>query len=573
VPVFQPCARSSASASRQTDPFPFEPATWSTVIPASGSRSAFIKARVRSSESSTSPRRKRGSRSRLGSVRDRRSIAAKPSSGRGKASHHGGDGDRCDERAIRGKLARERSLPSPPVAAQNREPARRRLVLPCRSSDPEEEALVPIPSPPLVLLLALLLPQSGDATVLRTTVDFELLKEVNDATEAERIVREPQPFLHLLIEAGKLEPGDFTRLGAHVADEALYRELLLRPAAWRGLPVTAKARFNFATEEKVPLGARDPAGEELQFRYWRGVATDDFGRIWSYSLLEEPTGLVAGDVIKIEGFFFKKLALFDRHYPEELIDPTAHLVGKRIVKSWLPMAPVTELSSELLATVRDDSLDERRALPDEPLWHLLSFVQHADAEWIAASAEASEAAFDRENPDARDATYQALLREPALHRGTPVRLVGALLDQPPSSRDEENPLELPHIWHTFIVHGGPTFTYLVSAEPPPEWAAGQAAVQVEGLFFKLHAYEARNDRMVTCPVVVVKRFVPLHIGIDELRSGISWILITISAPLVAVMLLLAMRDRAAAAALQEARIARRRSRRPPPSGSGAGNGG
>ncbi len=438
--------------------------------------------------------------------------------------------------------------------------------------------MVAIPSPLLSLLLALAggvaHAQAGDATPLRSTIDFALLKEVKDATEAERIVREPQPFLHVLIEAGKLEPDDFTRLGAHVADEALYRELLLHPDAWRGAPVSAKARFNFATEEKVELGSRDPAGEELSFRYWRGVATDDLGHIWSFSLLEEPTGLAAGDVIKIDGFFFKKLALFDRHYPEELIDPTAHLVGKRIVKSFLPMAPVTELSSELLAAVRDDTLEERRALPDEPLWHLLSFVQQADAEWLAASAEESEAAFDRANPGARDATYQALLREPAAHRGSPVRLVGALVDQPPPrSHDEENPLELPHVWHTFFVHGGPTFTYLVSAERPPDWAAGQAAVQVEGLFFKLHAYEARNDRVVTCPVLVVKRFVPLHIGIAELRSGVSWILITISAPLVAVMLLLAMRDRKAAAALQEARMARRRSRRAPPSGSGAVGGG
>jgi len=449
--------------------------------------------------------------------------------------------------------------------------------------------LVLIPSPlPLVLLFvaaggaahAQAAPASpaaqgtGATTPLHSNVDFELLKEVNDATEAERIVREPQPFLHLLIEAGKLEPGDFTRLGARVADDALYRELLLRPAEWRGQPITAKARFNFSTEEKVPLGARDPAGEELSFRYWRGVATDDFGRIWSFSLLEEPTGLVAGDVIKIEGFFFKKLALFDRKYPEELIDPTAHLVGKRIVKSWLPMAPVTELSSELLAEVRDATPEERRELPDEPLWHLLSFVQQADGDSIARSAAEAAAAFERADPDARDATYEALLRDPAAHRGAPVRLVGALLDrQPPRSRDEENPLELPHIWQTLFVHGGPTFSYLISAEAPPEWAAGQAAVQVEGLFYKLHAYEARNDRMVTCPVLVVKRFVPLYPGIDELRSGISWILIAISAPLVAVMLLLAMRDRKAAAALQEARLARRRARKAPPSGAGAGSGG
>jgi len=391
------------------------------------------------------------------------------------------------------------------------------------------------------------------------TIDHDLLAEVRDATESERVIREPQPFLHLLFEAGKLVAGDFRRMKAPFVDDALHERILAAPDAWRGRPLVAKARFSFATEERIPLAE---GGE--QFRFWRGVAGDDLGRTWSFSVLEPPGDLAPGDVIRIEGFFFKKLALFDPVDSRQLIDPTLHLIGKRVVKSFLHMPSVRELSPAILSTLRDYEIQDRLDLPDEPLWHVLSYVDNTDADVLAAAAEES---VNRESGEALYVTSAALLKDPDRYRGEAVRLLGSMSrDQPPWPKDlgpdGENPLDIPVVWHSLLVHQGPTFTYLISKERPPGWTRGNPTVIVEGIFFKLFTYQAKNRQTVTCPLVVVKRFVPFTIESEALRSGISWALIGLSVPLVGGLLFWAMRDRKAAEELRHRRSARRRGHRP-----------
>ncbi len=390
------------------------------------------------------------------------------------------------------------------------------------------------------------------------TIDRELLATVKDSTESERVIREPQPFLHVLLESGKLVAGDFRRFKAPFVDDELCQKILADPAAWRGKPLVVKARFFFASEEKVPLGE-----EGREFTCWRGVAGDDLGRTWSFSVLEKPEHVAAGDVVKIEGFFFKKLALFDPADPNRLIDPTLHLIGKRVVKSFLHMPPVRELSNGILSTLRDYEIQDRLVIPDEPLWHVLSYVENKDAGELAAEAA------DSVNSTTGSASYvtsQALLKDPDQYRGQAVRLLGSMSpDQPPWPKDlgpdGENPLDIPVAWHSMLVHQGPTFTYLVSTFRPPEWTRGQPTVIVEGVFLKLYTYQARNRQTVTCPLIVVKRFIPFNIATGELQSIFSWILIGVSAPLVAGLLFLAMRDQKAATELRAKQIERRKGRR------------
>lgn len=390
------------------------------------------------------------------------------------------------------------------------------------------------------------------------TIDAELLAEVRDSTESERVIREPQPFLHLLLESGKLVAGDFRRMKAAFADDALFEQVLAGPAAWRGRPLVAKARFSFATKESIPL---EDGGEE--FSYWRGVALDDLGRTYSFSVLEEPEGLKPGDVIKIEGFFFKRLALFDPSQPDRLIDPTLHLIGKRVVRSFLHMPPVKELSPAILSTLRDYEIQDRVEIPDAPLWHVLSYVENCEAEQIAADAEQS---VNERTGEASYLTSQALLRDPDQYRGSAVRLLGSMSrDQPPWPKDlgpdGENPLDIPVAWHSLLVHQGPTFTYLISKERPPAWAIGNPTVIVEGVFLKLYTYQAKNRQTVTCPLVIVKRFAPFEIASETLRSGLSLALIAVSIPVVLGLLLLAMRDRKVAAELRARQLELRRERR------------
>ena len=375
-------------------------------------------------------------------------------------------------------------------------------------------------------------------------VNPALLAPVADSTQTERVTTETEPLLHLLMEAGKTVPGDFRRLESRVIDDALYQEILADPAAFRGQAFTAKGLFLWADAAQVDLGLDQPGAEKLT--YYRGLAQDDLGHAFTFSILNNPEEFSAGDIVKVEGFFLKNQAIFAKDDETQIIEPTVHLVGKKLTRTVYQMEPVQRLDMALMNTVRDYELNEQEHIEDEVLFHALSFVQNVDADELASVAD--------------DRTSMALRTEPQQFRGHPVRVLGTFYDtwRQELGPEGENPLELPHVYHGLLVHGGPTFTYVVCLEKEPEWLRRDTNVIAEGIFVKRFTYVAKNGVPVTCPLLVVKRFIPFRVNTSKFQDEFTIGFIIVAVILFVWFGLSLMGDRRAAAEYRQRYYARRR---------------
>lgn len=338
--------------------------------------------------------------------------------------------------------------------------------------------------------------------------DPALLTGVRDSTSAEQAIRENEPFVHLMREAGKLVAGDFSRLDTQdLDDEAVLLQLLADPAAARGQPFSARGLFSFVEEKSIDI-VLDGVGGAVTgtLTYYQGMVQDMSGHSYSFSVLEEPENIEPGQIVRIRGFFFKRFALFDPADPDRLIEDTVHLVGKRIVRSFLRMDPVSEISPALMATIRDYELEDQLRIPEEPLFHTLSYVMNVDADELSAQAT--------------DYTSFTLRTNPQEHRGQAVRVLGTFFESWPQHLGVtgENPLDLPEVWHGLLVHGGPSFTFMILPEREPEWAKNGTTVIAEGIFLKRYAYQARNGEAVSAPLIVVKRFIRYEVNADAVNT-------------------------------------------------------
>ena len=335
----------------------------------------------------------------------------------------------------------------------------------------------------------------------------ELLTEVEDDTAAQRITKEHGAFLHLIQESAKLVAGDFRRLDTVELDD-VHDEVMANPTAYRGQPFSARGFFAFAQKKTLAI---DPEREnEPGITYYEGLVQDDMGRQFSFSMLEEPEDIEPGQIVRVRGFFLKKLSLFDPDDTAQTIDSTLHVVGKRVVRSFYRMESVLELSPSVISTIRDYEIEDQLRLEDEVLYHAISYVQNEDADALARQAD--------------DRTAFELRTNPAEFRGQPVRVLGTFFKTWPQHLGPggENPLDLSTVWHGLLVHAGPSFTYLVCPEREPEWTRDRDTnVIVEGVFLKRHSYQARSGEVVSTPLIVVKRFVPFVVDTSSVNKLLS----------------------------------------------------
>ena len=126
---------------------------------------------------------------------------------------------------------------------------------PNRESSPPNESMRPM--------------YSSENSPPAAQVHPELLQEVADDTEVQRITREQQPFLHVLMESAKLVPGDFLRLGTRELDADLCDQIEKDPASHRGLPMSARGFFSFVRPRTVSLDI-DGQGNAQDFPTGKG---------------------------------------------------------------------------------------------------------------------------------------------------------------------------------------------------------------------------------------------------------------------------------------------------------------
>ena len=195
-------------------------------------------------------------------------------------------------------------------------------------------------------------------------VDFNILESVRDQEMAEQVVKEKEPYLHLIQQASRLVYGDMDLLGVQTA---VPEKILEDPAACRGKPYEIKG--NLQWYEKIT---------DLDFELYRGYLTSYDGDYFYFTVRDMEENIAIGDIVKLQGFFFKRYS-FNLSGEEERVKDAIFLIGKRLIPSFYEMPVVRALDMSLLDTLYDYELvDMMKEFDEKPLYHMLSFVKNMD---------------------------------------------------------------------------------------------------------------------------------------------------------------------------------------------------
>lgn len=312
-----------------------------------------------------------------------------------------------------------------------------------------------------------------------------LLESVRDESLADRLVREPLPYQHLLVLARTLPDAEFEAgdVLAHAEVEPL-RSLLDSPVSFRGRAFIVRGRL-------LALAERDGSGRDET----RGTLVTDFGQRVAFSVVE-PTELKIGDRVRLAGLFFKLYA--DEASPGDYDPRMIYLIGRAVERSFDTLVKDADLAAIPFQDCQDRTLPQLIEWPQEVVLRTLNFLRslppEARADGVAESVEWSD-----------------LRTDPDRHRGRLVRVVGTTSpalewtrtlvpvdEKPPEGGTfAEGLLRLPNErWFRFIGLEG----------IPAEVAAASREIALEGIFLKNVAWRDRRGDVLCAPLLVAARF-------------------------------------------------------------------
>lgn len=327
-------------------------------------------------------------------------------------------------------------------------------------------------------------------------VDANRLLEVKDATLTDRLIREPDAYQHLLTEARKLTPGDLEALGMVAIDPAAVRGA---PDDFRGKPFSVRGFL-----ESIDVSF-DP-----QFHEIRGVVKDVNDQRYAFSVLAEPQ-IEIGQIVRLEGYFFKMLAL--ESSPGTYDENVIHLVGKRLVRSYFPLPPNSDLSKIPFYEARDADLSEAIEWPEDLIYQTLN--------WVRTTGKETLATLPFEHVD-----HAELQSEPDRYRGKVVEVVGnyylPLEWQRRLGPDGENPLD-----HTIFSEGllklphDRLFRWISFEGVPKEMIGNSRLIVMKGVFVKNLAWQNTRSDPVSAPLFIVTGWAPFAVPDESSVQVIS----------------------------------------------------
>lgn len=331
-------------------------------------------------------------------------------------------------------------------------------------------------------------------------IDAKKLEPTKDATKLERLVREPEPYTHLLSEAYKLTPGDLEVMGLRTLDlDALRRD----PALYRGTPFEVKG-----TVEAIEVVSGD------KYHEVRGrvrLANDD---VVAFAVLRE-SDCSPGDVVRLQGFFFKFVDL--ETTPGTWIENVPLLVGRALTRSFIDLAPNPSLEAVSWELVRDHGLEDQIDLQEEILFEILNYVRSLPPE-------------QKQNLPAEEVTWADLRRNPNAFRGKLVQITAQCpIDyQWPRTLGPagENPLDHRVFYDGIAGVMGERLFRWIAFEPLKKEQVGDLNVShITGVFFKNVAWENKRGHTYNGPLIVPIRVVPFRSPADNTQSFLNWIVI------------------------------------------------
>jgi hypothetical protein len=375
---------------------------------------------------------------------------------------------------------------------------------------------------------------------------------VDDANPEKRSTLEPEARELLLDHTAKLIDRHYDALDTPVLDEALVREILGDPDAYRGKPMRMRGYvLDFVKRAR-------PSGDD----FYQGSLVLDDGTV-SHFVADsfESDKIDMGVAVRLDGFFMKVL---EEQAGGRWMDAPL-VVGGEAVRSFpaLYTEPQntrvegggTFTQSELANIVNDDIASGIGTLPFEEKWKLLgraALLEEGEIDWDSV-------------PVLDGATLRQLLEDPDPWRGMPIRLPldGAALMNTRVRPAGENPARIERYTDGWLAEYSwastvPAIEFLAPFEVDIDTDL-DPTVMAQGFFFKNLAYQSSGTGIRLTPVLVLS-------SIEELgrpSAGAVPILMAIvtgGAILIGLALfLLVQRDRRRTAAFEARRKERRRS--------------
>ncbi|MBK6941485.1 MAG: hypothetical protein IPH13_15005 [Planctomycetes bacterium] len=331
-------------------------------------------------------------------------------------------------------------------------------------------------------------------------IDAKKLEATKDSTKLDRLVREPEPYTHLLSEAYKLTPGDLEVMGLRTLDLAALRR---DPGLHRGTPFEVKGEV-----ESIEVVSGD------KYHEVRGRVRLPSDDVVAFAVLRE-SDCSPGDVVRLQGFFFKFVDL--ETAPGTWVENVPLLVGRALTRSYIDLAPNTSLEAVSWDLVRDHGLEDQIDLQEEILFEVLNYVRSLTPE-------------QRSTLPSQEVTWADLRRNPNAFRGKIVQITAQCpVDyQWPRTLGPsgENPLDHRVFYDGIAGVMGERLFRWIAFEPLKKEDVGDLNVShITGVFFKNVAWENKRGHTYNGPMIVPIRVVPFRSPADNTQSFLNWIVI------------------------------------------------
>lgn len=352
------------------------------------------------------------------------------------------------------------------------------------------------------------------------SVDPALLESVEDETPAQRVVKEGEAYAHLIIESGKLIPGDMELLGTQAADP---KAILEDPAAYRGLPMEIKGNIQYYDQDTFE-----------NHTIFNGYLTTLEGDTIYFTVLNMPESFMFGGVMKLRGFFFKVFSFTLPDEMERISTNALFFVGNRLVPSFYTMDPVAELDIDLLEAIADmDPESATKDFQEKQLYHLLSYVQNMDEK-------------TRKEMKYLERTPSEVIPRSFQHRGKALDIVGYVkwLRKRRLGPEGENPLDVRNVHHGVAANfrNGLSWCYFIAPELP-EWLELNDFVHIKGIFFRNYIYTNQRGHPTQAPVLVATGIERFIIPEDKSIENLQAIFLGLAVLMLAFFVIIIFRDR------------------------------
>lgn len=375
------------------------------------------------------------------------------------------------------------------------------------------------------------------------TIDVEgLAALVSDRDELDRLTLERDAIELALNNLGPYLSSHFEAMDGRTLDELADRELRADPDLLRGDLFRVRGTVeSFEVEDRA------------LFDLVRGRLRREDGGVAYFATERVPVGIDVGDWVCLDGIFVK---LFRDESDERRWIEAPLIVGPRLVESFAPLGPVTELDPNRFATITDADLDDGGDLRDyyRERFELLAYARDLPADAIDWS----------EAPELTNEMLTRVFQDGAPHRGKPFRIPVSRLQDGRTVAVGENPARLERVGQGWIGNFqwlGPAPVIRFQAPFPIEDLQFKDLVTANGFFLMNFKYEARKGDIRVAPFFVlssIERFVPPTNNFTKIAL---WTVAGVVLLLAAMFWLLLMRDKRKATVLREELVRRRRERR------------